>query len=93
MDAARNSDFGLYEILLSDHSDKVETNCLMGFATVEENCTNCKDAKNWCWNKRYRAGTGKIIGGTPSQKRRAREGEIIEGRPNKKRRVHWVDDK
>lgn len=85
---AKVTDFGPYEILLSDHSDTVETDCLMGFATVEENCMNCKDAKNWCWNKRYRAGEGEIIESRPSKKRKAGE-----GKPSKICRVvHWVDD-
>jgi len=30
--------FGRYEILLSDHHDKIKVDSLMGFTEVEENC-------------------------------------------------------
>src|SRR4051812_16325391 len=46
--------FGRYEILLSDHYDKIRVESLMGFAKVEGYCQNCYGAPHWCWNKRFK---------------------------------------
>lgn len=62
--------FGRYEILLSDHHDTIEVECLMGFAKVEENCQNCYDALDWCWNKRLKVLKRTIIPNEGETKRR-----------------------
>jgi hypothetical protein len=68
----RGVDFGPSEILLSDNEDTVNLRCVIGFAQVEENCENCKEAQHWCWNRRHSTSDRKIIS---------------EGRPTKRRRV------
>lgn len=62
--------FGRYEILLSDHHDKIKVDSLMGFAEVEENCQNCYDAPHWCWNKRFKILKKIIISNERDTKRR-----------------------
>ncbi|KAH8711790.1 hypothetical protein GQ44DRAFT_731026 [Phaeosphaeriaceae sp. PMI808] len=48
--------FGHFEILLSvDHRDTIRVECIQGYAKVEENCLNCYNTPDWCWNKRPNA--------------------------------------
>jgi hypothetical protein len=66
---AAELDFGTREILLSNHEDIIDTDCLMGFTEVEENCKDCKEPEHWCWNKKYNVLTRKI-NSRPTKRRR-----------------------
>lgn len=51
---------GPKELFLSNHSQKIDIQRLMGRAAVEERCTSSQTAEHWCWNRRYNVITGKI---------------------------------
>ena len=60
-DVPKEFEFGPYEILLSDHKDRVKVECLIGYADVSEDCEDCPRVPKWYWNKRYMAKQKKIL--------------------------------
>ena len=45
-DISRELKFSPYKILLSDHKDTVQVECLMGFTEVKKNCESCDCASH-----------------------------------------------